>query len=113
MGCRLFGVYVHAGVDYQVPPTPIELVFETTDSRLPIPINVFEDALLEGPETFILFLSIPANPAQGYRLGTIPSTTITILDNDGNLKVSIQYYRIHLHIVPSYTMYTYNMSYTW
>lgn len=72
-------------MDYQIQPTPIELVFQTIESQLPIPINIFDDNRLEGPEDFILFLTIPASPAQGYLLGTIPSTAIRILDNDGNL----------------------------
>ncbi len=70
-------------MDYQIPPTPIELEVLTTESRLPIPLNIFEDAILEGLEDFILFLTIPANPLQGYGLGRISSTTIRILDNDG------------------------------
>ena len=69
-------------MDYQIPPTPLELVFQTTESRLPIPLNIFEDAILEGPEDFILFLTIPTNPVQGYTLGTIPSSTVVIRDND-------------------------------
>ena len=76
---------MRAGMDYQIPPTPIELVFQTTESRLPIPLSIFEDAMLEGPESFVLFLTIPTNPVQGYALGMIPSTTIVIRDNDGKL----------------------------
>ena len=74
-------------MDYQVPPTPIELEFLTTESRLPVPLNIFDDAVLEGPENFILFLTVPANPVPGYGLGRISSTTISILDNDGNLLI--------------------------
>ena len=76
-------------MDYQIGsppiPIPIELVFQPTESRMPIAIDIFDDTRLEGPEDFILFLTIPANPAQGYLLGTIPSTTIRIVDNDGNV----------------------------
>ena len=70
-------------MDYQIPPTPIELEFLITESRLPVSLNIFDDAILEGPEDFILFLTIPVNPLPGYALGRISSTTIRILDNDG------------------------------
>ena len=70
------------GMDYQVPPVPIELEFLTTESRLPISLNIFDDAILEGAEDFVLFLTIPANPVPGYGLGRISSTTIRILDDD-------------------------------
>ena len=70
-------------MDYQIPPTPIVLEFLTTESRLPVPLNIFDDAILEGSEDFILFLTIPANPVPGYGLGMISSTIIRILDNDG------------------------------
>ena len=71
------------GGDYELQdPIPIELEFLTTESRLPVRFTVFDDPMLEGPEDFILFLTIPANPLPGYGLGSISSTTITILDND-------------------------------
>ena len=60
-------------MDYQIGsppiPIPIELVFQHTESQLPIAINIFDDTRLEGPEDFILFLTIPANPAQGLSAG--------------------------------------------
>ena len=80
-------------MDYQIPPTPLELVFQTTESRLPIPLNIFEDPILEGPEDFIFFLTIPTNPVQGYALGTIPSSTVVIRDNDGKYYVGTSYRR--------------------
>ena len=80
--CSYFKCY-YTGTDYQIPPTPIELEFLTTESCLPVSLNIFDDAMLEGPEDFILFLTIPANPLPGYGLGSISSTTIRILDNDG------------------------------
>lgn len=88
-------------MDYQIPPTPIELEFLTTESRLPIPLNIFDDAVLEGPENFILFLTIPTNPVQGYGLGRISSTTITILDNDGNFQLEESRIRVALQFEES------------
>lgn len=84
MAAMHMNLHYVTGMDYQIPPTPIELEFATTESRLPVSLNIFDDAILEGPENFILFLTIPANPVSGYGLGRISSTTIRILDNDGN-----------------------------
>ena len=80
-----------------------------------MPLNIFDDAILEGPESFILFLTIPANPVAGYGLGSISSTSIRILDNDGNHNIMIKVMliaqindttkqAIHTHEVHSYIL---------
>ena len=63
---------------------PFELVFATTESRLPIEFSIMDDDILENTEMFELIISIPGtNPPTGYGIGTIQSAVIDILDSEG------------------------------
>jgi hypothetical protein len=63
------------GLDFVLAPGV--LVFEQGETTKTIAVPILGDALLEGPETFVVNLS---NPSGGATLGTPSSATITILD---------------------------------
>lgn len=64
------------GLDY--PTLPTSIVIPVGQTSVTLPINVLDDALLEGNETVILTLAA----GTGYSLGTSRTGTITIADND-------------------------------
>ena len=65
-------------------PAPFPLVFGTIESRLPIPVNVIDDNILELDELFQLQISVGlSDPPTGHGLGDIQSALVQILDNEG------------------------------
>lgn len=65
---------------------PFPLVFATTESRLPIPVTVIDDQILELNELFQLQISVgQSDPPTGHGLGDIQSALVRILDNEGML----------------------------
>ena len=77
-----------AAFDYTLPQLPpsgaIELVFNVEDTRIGVPIDIFDDNLLEpSMEQFALRLTIPANPPVGQINGDITRVVVTITDNEG------------------------------
>jgi hypothetical protein len=64
------------GSDYATLPTSI--VIPVGQSSVTLPVNILDDALLEGNETLIVTLAA----GNGYSLGTSRSGTLTIADND-------------------------------
>jgi hypothetical protein len=65
------------GVDYTFTPSTLTFPASST-APIPVTINIVNDAIVEGNETIIFTLSNPTNAA----LGTIASSTLTIVDND-------------------------------
>ena len=67
-------------------PAPFQLVFAPTESRLPIPLNIIDDQILELNEQFQLQISVgQSDPPTGHGLGDIQSALVQILDNEGAL----------------------------
>ena len=63
---------------------PFQLVFATTESRLPIIFDVTDDSIIELNEEFQLAISVPGNnPPTGYNIGMFQSALIQIQDNEG------------------------------
>ena len=63
---------------------PFQLVFAATESRLPIPLSITDDDILELNEQFQLQISVrQSDPPTGHGLGNIQSALIQILDNEG------------------------------
>lgn len=58
-------------------------VFSAGSSSASVSLAIINDALTEANETIVLTLTTPANAT----LGTVPSSTVTILDNDGGTTV--------------------------
>ena len=74
---------MHAGMDFNITePLPVQLEFAPTESRLGVPMTIFEDQILEPRESFVLQLSIPVDPPIGYMLGAPSTTTVHIDDNE-------------------------------
>ena len=73
-----------SGADFQLDMVaPFQLVFATTQSRLPIPFNVTDDNILEADERFQLIISVPSgNQPTGYSIGSVGSTSVLIQDNE-------------------------------
>ncbi len=67
-----------AGKDFHAEPTNVCWDDQDTDWKLP-EIEIVDDRLTEGNETFILELS---NPTGGAIIGPNGSVTITLYDND-------------------------------
>ena len=64
-------------------------------------VSISEDNISESDETFTVTLS---NPTGGARLGSLPSTTVTIIDNDplpvgGTLQFSSATYSVYEHLL--------------
>ena len=66
---------------------PFQLVFPTTESRLPVIFSVSDDSIIEVNEEFQLVISVPGNnPPSGYNIGMFQSALIQIQDNDSELE---------------------------
>ena len=78
---------VYVGTDFQLAmPAPFVLSFDPTESRLPIPLNIIDDQILELNEQFQLQLSVgQSDPPTGHSLGRIQSALVQIIDNEGVL----------------------------
>ena len=63
--------------------TPITLEFQPDEQSLSIQVNVTDDNIPENVESFTLFLNIPVSDVPGFMLGSIPTTAVSIVDNDG------------------------------
>ena len=70
-------VFIHsAGLDYQLISS--ELVLTETTSRVSLLVNISDDAVVEGSELFLIYLTTRAP-----RVSLIPDEiSVTILDND-------------------------------
>ena len=65
-------------------PAPFVLSFDPTESRLPIPLDIIDDQILELNEQFQLQLSVgQSDPPTGHGLGRIQSALVQIIDNEG------------------------------
>jgi len=76
--------------DFSLPALPnepnaaIELVFNATDTRQYVAIDIVDDLILEATdEELALILSVPANPPIGQENGAISQAFVTIVDNEG------------------------------
>lgn len=83
--------------------TSSSFVFGSTSEREAVPVNVFEDMLVEGEENFMLSLTaarVGGQSSSGAQLGSQQDTQITIQDNDGKIKmlflVSFEWYSVLL-----------------
>ena len=76
---------VNVGTDFQLAmPAPFVLSFDPTESRLPIPLDIIDDQILELNEQFQLQLSVgQSDPPTGHSLGRIQSALVQIIDNEG------------------------------
>jgi hypothetical protein len=72
-----------AGKDYNSTPITVNFASGETEKTLAIPI--FDDTLVENPETINITLT---NPTGGATLGAQNTATLTILDNDISLQFS-------------------------
>jgi len=66
-----------AGVDFSVPPGTLS--FAPGEITKTIPVTIIDDQLVEGNETIIVTLAAPS----GAIMGSKPSGTVTIRDNEG------------------------------
>ncbi len=66
-----------AGVDFSVPPGTLS--FAPGEITKTIPVTIIDDQLVEGNETIIVTLAAP----NGAIMGSKPSGTVTIRDNEG------------------------------
>ena len=66
-----------AGVDFSVPPGVLS--FAPGEITKTIPVTIIDDQLVEGNETIIVTLAAPS----GAIMGSKPSGTVTIRDNEG------------------------------
>ena len=64
------------GTDYTTIPTTVN--FAAGSATAVVPLNVIDDTLFEGTETAILTIGT----GTGYTVGTTPSATVNIADND-------------------------------
>ena len=65
-------------------PAPFVLSFDPTESRLPIPLDIIDDQILELNEQFQLQLSVgQSDPPTGHGLGRFQSALVQIIDNEG------------------------------
>ena len=64
------------GTDYTTIPTTV--TFAAGSATAVVPLNVIDDTLFEGTETAILTIGT----GTGYTVGTTPSATVNIADND-------------------------------
>ena len=71
------GTATGGGVDYTLAAGT--LTFAAAQTSLPIPVRIVNDGLREGNETVIVTLR---NPSSGAYLGTIKTTTLTIVDDE-------------------------------
>ena len=63
---------------------PFVLSFDPTESRLPIPLDIIDDQILELNEQFQLQLSVgQSDPPTGHGLGRFQSALVQIIDNEG------------------------------
>ena len=78
-------LYLESDVQLSMPGS-ISLVFASSESRLPISVNITDDQILELNEQFQLEISFgQSDPPTGQGLGNIRLTTVEILDNEGML----------------------------
>ena len=80
--------FIHAANDFELSMmAPFQLVFLTTESRLPVVFSVNDDNIIELSEEFQLVLSVPGNnPPTGYNIGMFQSALIQIQDNESESK---------------------------
>ncbi len=88
--------HVHLFVDdYKVPPAALmDLTFTSTQDRACINISIIDDRLVEGIEAF--FVSLRFSETSGrdqVLLGKPNTTTVTIMDDDGNYDECMMMYK--------------------
>lgn len=71
--------------DFLFEPSQLTLNFGPDDTRLNVTVTIFDDDRVESDETFNLAISIPPNPISDYSPGSIPQTTISIIDDECKL----------------------------
>jgi hypothetical protein len=69
------------GLDYAPAPPGSSVNFAFGMTTALITIQIYDDALVEGSETFNLTLS---GPSPGYSIGSPGAATVTIIDNDSS-----------------------------
>ena len=91
-----------AGLDFQLSTmAPFQLVFATTDSRLPIQFTVIDDDIIELTELFQLGISVPGtNPPTGYNIGDNQTAQVQIKDNEGMYITVYVLISVHLNLGP-------------
>ena len=77
-------IFTIAGIDYQ--PLIRNVTFSQLVASVAIQINIIENNITDGNRIFGLRLVIPEESKQlGIELGTPSESTITIIDDDGNI----------------------------
>jgi len=79
-----------AGIDFNIPQVQqtriLNITIPANTTRVPIRIEIINDDVLERSETFRLSVMIPQSSSQlGLTEGSIPSTKVTINNDDSKL----------------------------
>ena len=72
--------------------------FEQDVTRATVTVIVEMDGLIEGPEAFSVFLSLPEMLVTRVTLGNITTATVTIFDSDTEGELAARYPRQPLYI---------------